>query len=183
MSATVYRRVALALLVPLVAASKPARAGLVGDLGHRPGLAEFDAFALPEPGEDPFVSDDAWEPDSYAAQTIFGDGAIPDVFAITSRKRFDLKELSGPFTPYGSGSSISDILTDAPPVSEFGFAAGRNSFTAKPGRSGSTRERGDPLDPFDAGEAPSILIPEPTVLLLLAAGIPAIIGRRHRHRP
>ena len=196
MLARVHRRFALVLLLPLGVTAETARAGLVVDSTHGLSFAdatsfsqsnspadEFDLLALRAPGEDPLALSDARDNDSYAGPAIFGAQVIPDVLAIAPRTRFDLEEPSSPFARYGPGSSISDLLTEASFATDLEFAAGRHQTTANPIGTDSTMTRGAFQDPFAGAGTISFTVPEPTVLLLLAAGIPAIIGRRPRHRP
>ena len=195
MLAPAYRRFALALLVLLGIGSETARAGLVTESTHGLSFAnavsfrqsnsptdEFDLLALRAPGENPLAASDAWDNDSDARPAFFGGRVIPDMLAIVPSGRFDLLEPSSPFTRYGPDSSISDLLTEASSATQLEFAAGRHQTTADPIGINSTTIVGSPQDVFADVVATNFIVPEPTVLLLLAAGIPAIIGRRPRHR-
>ncbi len=195
MLAPVHRRFALALLLPLGVTAETARAGLVIDSTRGPGFAdaatfgqfgsptdEFDLLALRAPGEDPLAFSAVRDNDSYARPAFFGGRVIRDVLAIVPGGRFDLEEPSSPFARFGFGSSISDLLTEGSFATESEFAAGRDQTTANPIGTDSTTTRGSFQDPFSGAGTMSFTVPEPTVLLLLAAGIPAIIGRRPRHQ-
>ncbi len=195
MLAPAYRRFALALLVPLGATAETARAGLVVDSTHRPGFAdatpfrqlspptdEFDLLALRAPGEDPLAFSAIRDNDSYARRAIFGGREILNVLAIVPSDRFDWAEPSSPFARHGPDSSISDLLTEASFATDLEFAAGRHRATSNPIGTDSTTTRDSFQDPFAGAGTTSFTVPEPTVLLLLAAGIPAIIGRRPRHQ-
>lgn len=182
MRAPAYRPFALALLLPLGVSVEPASAGLVGGSNHVLGIVEFDLLAARAFEASPFAFNDEGRNGAYAPPAIFGDPVLSSVLLTTSYRTFDVGELSSPVANYGHSSSISGLLTETTPATAFTFTTADDRIAAEPLGTDLTLAKDSLYKAFADGVPTSFTVPEPTVILLLAAGIPAIIGRRPRRR-
>ena len=171
-----FRRTAckFGLTITFVLASATAQAGLVEDLdsgyahqGIPPDLGRVDA-----------AFQEALSPQSSKSNAV----------VIAPTRVFNQLDLSNRFARFGEEASLVSLLSET----SFGthFESVSLSNPAGDLRGGELAASFDAvaLDPgtavhvYPVGNAASSLVPEPSVLVLLAAGIPALIGRRRWRR-
>lgn len=110
---------------------------------------------------------------------------IADLIALITDPLFDQAGVSNPFARFSGASSLSAVLTDTATGTLDALAKGDDPVSKDRVKVIATSKGAMLVDPYPfaltaKGTTTSFLIPEPGVLMLLAAGIPAIIGRRPR---
>lgn len=107
-----------------------------------------------------------------------------------SRGEFlDTQEVNDSFARFSERTSTATLLSETSFATRFELASVTQATGNFPSTdifassNVATLDPGTALRPSPTGTPASSFVPEPSVLVLLAAGIPAIVGRRPRHRP
>ena len=196
MLASVHRRLVLAFLLPLGFTPKSVCAGIAEDSNHVLESADlsaiirsdsptndFERLALYVSGENtlPFIGtgDEA----SNVGQTKLDETIVADVMAMVPNSRFDSIDSIIPVAQLVPRSSVSDLLIQTAPAIPSDLVTAPNRIYAKLLEPAAITPVGSRRLAVAEIGTTRFAVPEPTVLLLLAAGIPAIIGRRPRRRP
>ena len=180
MRACAYRQVALVLLLPLGIEVATVHAGLVADPID---VANFDDAVALGPLNSPALGINLptigvkLNITPYTEPALIDGGSVGGVFTIVPEGRSGPTTLSNPFAQHSLALSTAALLAKSWLETEPEWVGGYYpvsivSITTSGLRQNALAGKG----------TTSFFVPEPTVLLLLAAGIPAIIGRRPRRR-
>ncbi len=108
-----------------------------------------------------------------------------DILALMTDSFFEQGGFSNTFARFSGSNSLAAMLTDSSEAARLKFAPGSDTLSVDRAKLFSSSSAGLLVDSYAPAGFPNgtvaMIVPEPTVLLLLALGVPAVIGRR-RHR-